>query len=121
MIKEYIYINKKQSEVKGTLRALTFKEGEVHIVYHPGLGFSGYGDTFEEAAALAKISLDDFASELLELPDHKIYPVLRELGWERDLIFKEKLHNLNETTYEDIKREFNIPDDIPIQESLVNV
>ena len=121
MTKEYININKKQGEVKGTLRSFTFKEGDVHIVYHPCLGISGYGDTFEEAAALAKISLDDFAAELLELPHHKIFTVLKELGWERDRIFKKKLHNLSEATYEDIKREFNIPDDIPIQESLVNV
>lgn len=121
MTKEYININKKQGEIKGTVRALTFKEGGVHTVYHPSLGISGYGDTYEEAAALAKISLDDFASELLELPDHKIYIVLKELGWERDRSFKKKLHSLSETTYENIKREFNIPDDTPIQESLVKV
>lgn len=122
MKKELIRIHFKQKHLKAELRALSFKEGDCFIVYFPSLKISGYGDTIEEAHKLAKISLDDFSENLFKLnSEAKILEVLREYGWEKEKFFDKRLKNLSTTTYEDIKREFNIPDDTKIEEKTVLV
>jgi hypothetical protein len=121
MSKESVKINISRKQLAAKLRTLVFKEEEVHIVYLPGFKISGYGETIEEAYELAKLSLRDFADNLFKLPESKIYQTLRELGWEKDKYLKKQMRNLSETTFEDIKREFNIPDNTPIHESSLSV
>lgn len=121
MAKEYIKINLKRQHIAAKLRTFSFQEGNTHIVYLPSVEISGYGDTIEEAHDLAKITLNDFSQNLFKLPESKIYAVLRELGWERDRFFQKKMNNLSNITYEDIKKEFNIPDNTPIRETSISV
>lgn len=103
------------------LKAVTFKEEEYIIVYVPSLRISGYGDTMEEAMDLAKATFEDFCENLFSQPEHKVVSVLKELGWKQDKFLKKRMRNLSETTFEDIKREFNIPETTSIRETEMTV
>lgn len=122
MTKEFVQINLSKKQMKFKIRYWAFKQGEHHIVYLPSLQISGYGDTVNEAHNLVKVSITDFAENLIRLKDEaRILKVLYDLGWERNKYFKKRMSNLSETTFEDIKREFNIPDKTIYDEGLIEV
>ena len=118
---QFIKLNISKKHMHGRLRAINFKEGDYHIVYLPGLGLSGYGDTIQEAQELIKLSLEAFVEDLFKLPEHQIFKEFNDLGWRQEKFFKKKLRNLSPTTFEDIKREFNIPDNTQITETAISV
>lgn len=98
-----------------------FMEEDTHIVYLPSLNMSGYGDTIEEAQELLNTSVGTYFKDLIRLPHYAIFKELQKYGWQRDSIFKKKMKNLSNTTYEDIKKQFNIPDDVQLNESVLEV
>lgn len=121
MKEEFIKISKSKKFFDGQFRMMHFKDGDSHILYLPSLGISGYGDTPEEAHEILKISITEFTNELIKLPEHKMFEELRKFGWKRDKIFRKKMKNLSNTTFDDIKKQFNIPDTVEISESSLTV
>lgn len=115
MRKETINIDYRKKIFKAKLNGIGFKEGDSHIIYLPSLQISSYGDTIKEANEMMKISLKEFSENLLELNENKINSILKQLGWEKTKFFNKRLVHLSETTFEDIKKEFNLPDDTQVQ------
>jgi len=121
MKKETINIDVRKKIFSAKLNGIGFKEGDSHIIYLPSLQISSYGDTFKEANEMMKFSLKEFSESLLELSENKIHSILKQLGWEKAKFFNKRLVNLSETTFEDIKKEFNLPDDTQVQKIPINV
>lgn len=115
MRKERINIDYKKKIFKAQLNGVGFKEGDSHIIYLPSLQISSYGESMEEANEMMKISLNEFSENLLQLNELKINSILKQLGWEKAKFFNKRLVHLSETTFEDIKKEFNLPDDTQVQ------
>ena len=114
---EILKINKKKQTIFFKLQIHSFKEGAFEIVYIPSLEISGYGETKAEAMELMKTSLFIFGENILKSVNHKITEDLKELGWEQHSYFKKQLNNISNTTFDDIKRQFNIPDNVNIQKT----
>lgn len=122
MSKEFLKINIKQEVIKARLKAFSFMENDIHVVYLPSLNMSGYGNTIEEAYSLLKLDWADFGDSLFELKHESlIFDALRDLGWSRHKVFAKRMNNLSNTTFEDIKKEFNIPDSTQVKEELIAV
>ncbi len=51
---------KHHTEIETDLDLITFKQGDVFIVYSPALELSGYGTTLDEAEKSFKIVLSEF-------------------------------------------------------------
>jgi len=115
MRKETLNIDFNKKIFKAKLTGIGFMEGNSHIVYLPSLQISAYGDSIEEANDMINISLKEFSENLLELSETKINDVLHKLGWEKSKFFKKRMTNLSETTFDDIKKEFNLPDNTAVQ------
>ncbi|TXD84433.1 hypothetical protein ESY86_05030 [Subsaximicrobium wynnwilliamsii] len=115
MKKETINIDHRKKIFKAQLNGVGFKEGDAHIIYLPSLQISSYGECIEEANEMMKISLNEFSENLLQLDELKINSILKQLGWEKAKFFDKRLVHLSETTFEDIKKEFNLPDDTQVQ------
>lgn len=111
MAQETLNIDIHNKSFKAKLIGINFKEGESYIVYIPSLELSGYGDSFKEAHALLKSTLDSFSKDLLALSDIQINKELTRLGWEKNKFFKKRLSHLSETTFDDVKKMFNLPED----------
>lgn len=100
---------------------MAFLEDGSTIFYIPSLRISAYGDNFDEAKQMAEEVVDDFFKSLLNLGESEGTKKLIELGWKRSPLFKKRMEALSTTTFEDIKREFNIPDEVKIEEVALEV
>lgn len=116
MKKESLRIDIASKRIHAKLLGIQFKEGDYDIIYIPSLQISGYGQTIKEAHELVRISLEDFSETLFKHNEYKVFEVLKKLGWERNKFFNKRMSNLSETTFEDIRREFNLPNEIELQE-----
>lgn len=84
-----------------------------HIIYLPSLQMSSYGSNFEEADQLMRIQLDEYSNNLFKLSNAAIDAELKNLGWIQDKFFKKRFSiELSETTYDDIRKEYEIPDSV---------
>jgi hypothetical protein len=119
MKKETLSISK--NRIKGSLNGVGFKEADSHIVYIPSLELSAYGDSIKEAQEMMKIVLNEFSKNLLSLNNDKIQDILSSLGWERNQYFKKRMINLSETTFDDIKKQFNLPDETEVEQLSIAV
>ncbi len=115
MNKEKLSIDIKKRTCKGIVTSITFLDGNQHVTYIPSLEISGYGDDPGEAEELLKISIDDFFKHLFELPEDNIFSEMNKLGWVKHKYFNKQISNLSDTTFEDIRKEFNLPDDTHIE------
>lgn len=115
MEKEIINIDLRNKTLKAHLTGIAFKEDNSHIIYLPSLQLSAYGDSLKEANEMIKISIHEFSKNLLQLPESKINSILKDLGWLRHKFFKKRLSNLSETTFDDIKKEFNLPENTLVE------
>ncbi|MDD3723148.1 MAG: hypothetical protein PHW92_11825 [Lutibacter sp.] len=115
MEKETLNIDLRNKTLRAQLNGIAFKEKDSHIIYLPSLQLSAYGDNFKEANEMVKATVHEFSKNLLELPENKINSILKDLGWIKHKFFKKRMSNLSETTFEDIKKEFNLPDNTPVE------
>lgn len=115
MQKETLNIDFRNKTLKAHLIGIAFKEENSHIIYLPSLLISAYGDSLKEANEMIKTSIHEFSNNLLQLPESKINSILNDLGWKRHKFFKKRLSNLSDTTFEDVKKEFNLPDNTPVE------
>ncbi|WP_336126909.1 hypothetical protein [Mesoflavibacter sp. CH_XMU1422-2] len=115
MKKETINIDHRKKVFKAQLNGIGFKEGDYHIIYLPSLQISAYGDSIREANDMMKISLNEFSENLLKLNENQINLILKDLGWSKAKFFNKRLVHLSETTFDDIKKEFNLPEDTQVE------
>jgi len=117
MPKEFIKIDFNKLYFKAHLSGMGFQDGSHYILYLPGLQISAYGDTINDAQEMLMVILEEFRKTLFEISENSAIEMLTGLGWTHNKYFKREYNNnLSSTTYEDIKREFNIPDNTPIVE-----
>ena len=119
MKKETLNITK--TRIKGQFSGVAFAEGNSHIVYIPSLQLSSYGDSIKEAREMMEIVLVKFSKDVLALSEDKVQNVLSKLGWKRTQYFKKRMVNLSETTFDDIKKQFNLPDETEVEEMSIAV
>ncbi len=111
-----IKIDFSKKALTANLNAVGFEEGNSFVVYIASLELSAYGDNFDEANEMLKISLDEFSKEIFKMPMNRALGILKDLGWKSNKIFKKRMVNLSETTFDDIKKEFNLPENTPVRE-----
>ncbi|WP_336092492.1 hypothetical protein [Leeuwenhoekiella sp. CH_XMU1409-2] len=116
MRKDTIKLNPSEGKVNGKFQIINFWEGDFFILYIPSLQMSSYGKDEKEAHLMMRETLQDFFESLnIKKGTDLFYKTMRELGWSRDRYFKKKLSvDLSDTTYDDIKKEFNLPDDVEL-------
>ncbi|WP_299666907.1 hypothetical protein [uncultured Polaribacter sp.] len=114
-------LNISKIRIKGTLSAVGFKEGDSDVLYIPSLELSSYGDSIKEAHDLMTEILKQFSKDLLSLSEEKIQSFLSDLGWERNKYLKKRMVNLSETTFDDIKKQFNLPDETEVEQMSIAV
>ncbi len=119
MKKETLNITK--IRIKGEVNAVGFNEGSTHIIYVPSLQLSSYGDSIKEALEMMKIVIEQFSKDILVLSEDKIQSVLSDLGWTRTKYFKKRMVNLSKTTFSDIKKQFNLPDETEVEQMSIAV
>lgn len=114
--KEFVKIKPSSGLVKGRFQVFEFEEGDHKIIYAPSLEISAYGSTENEAKDMFKSSVATFFEDYLTEHgiDH-LYAELNRLGWKQDKYLKKKLSNLSKTTFEDIRKEFDLPEDAKYQ------
>lgn len=109
MDKENLTISK--TSVEGKVNALVFKDGEFYIIYAPSINLSSYGKNIKEAKEMLAVVLSEFSQYLIDLNEDERHKTLSELGWKRSKYFKKKMTNLSQTTFEDIKKQFQLPEE----------
>jgi len=114
-------LNITKTRIKGKVNAVGFNEGSSHIIYVPSLQLSSYGDSIKEAHDMIKIVLGQFSKDILALSEDKTQNVLSELGWKHTKYFKKRMVNLSETTFDDIKKQFNLPDETEVEQMSIAV
>lgn len=108
--KEFLKINLKRRQIKAGLHAVGFMDGEYHIIYIPSLNISAYGDTIKEAQEMMDESLKIFSEDILGCSAKEVDHILSDLGWQKEKFFPKRRINLSETTFEDIKKQFGLPE-----------
>jgi len=110
MKKEFLKISVKNRKFKAGLHAMGFMDGDSHIIYIPSLQLSAYGDSFEEAHEMMYEVLAVFSEDMFECSETEVDTILSDLGWKKQKYFPKKRINLSNTTFEDIKKQFNLPE-----------
>lgn len=113
--KETLNIDRNKNIFKGHLSGICFKEGDYQIIYVPSLEISSYGEDLKEANSMMKKIITQYGKDLLHLTESKMNKTLTEMGWQKSKFFKRKHENMSDTTFEDIRKEFNLPDDIKVR------
>lgn len=112
MSKESLKISVKHRQFNAYLQAIAFMDGDSHVIYIPSLEISAYGDSFEEAHEMMKENLHVFSEDMFECSAQEVDAILSELGWKKGKFFPKRRINLSNTTFEDIKKQFNLPDTV---------
>lgn len=116
-IKESITLDVRRKIFNVETRGISFKDGEFDVIYIPSLELSAYGKNIKQAKKMLEIQLNEFSESLFKLPAPKIHNEFKRLGWEKDKFFKRRLNiELSDTTFESIKKEFNIPENTEIKQ-----
>ena len=116
-IKESISLDIRKKIFNIEARGIAFKDDQYSIIYIPSLEISAYGQNIKQAKKMLEIQLDEFSENLFKLPTSSIHQEFKRLGWKRDKFFKRKLNiELSDTTFEDIRKQYNIPKDTPIKQ-----
>ncbi len=115
MRKDKLKIDFSSKSLKANFGAMYFKEGEFDIFFIPSVQISAYGDSKKEAEEMLKISLQQFTEDIFSQTQSKALDILNKLGWKKNTYFKKRMVNLSDTTFADIKKEFNLPDNTPIE------
>ena len=116
-IKESITLDIRRKIFNVEARGIAFKDGDFEVIYIPSLELSAYGKDFKQAKKMLEIQLDEFSENMFKLPAPRIHQEFKRLGWKKDKFFKRRLNiELSDTTFEDFKKEFNIPENTDIKQ-----
>lgn len=113
--KEELKIAYSNNIIKAKLNGIGFLDDGFFVIYIPSLGLSGYGDNEEEAKEMIKVVFDELSQSLLSLSKAQMLSELKEMGWQQEKYRKKRLTHLSDTTFQDIKKELDISDDIEIR------
>jgi hypothetical protein len=97
--------------IHGKLAAFSGVQGEFVVAVIPSLNVSGYGRTEEEAAESLKENLDTFFQDLFALPEANRFAELKDLGWERDPLFKNQI-SISFVDEGGVLKNFDLPDKV---------
>ncbi len=120
----FLKINRtRQSQsIKGQVHAVDFKQDGHYIIYIPSLGLSAYGDDVMQARKMmSEHIIPDFCETLLEQPLSKIIHELKDLGWNSSQFFKTELSITAHIDKEGILKDFDLPKNTVMHESLLAV
>ena len=70
---------------------------------------------------MIKLVLNEFSKDIIRLKEDEIQNILSNLGWKRNQYFKKRMVNLSETTFDDIKKQFNLPDETEVEQMSIAV
>lgn len=118
---ERLSVNFSKGRLKARLNAMSFMEGDSYIIYLPSVKISAYGDTLDEAKEMIEVCLEEFSKDIIKLNSKVGMDYLRGLGWKEESYFKKRMIALSTTSFEDIKKEFDLPDNIVVNELSFNI
>ena len=108
--------------IKGQVRAVDFEQDGHYIIYIPSLGLSAYGDDVVQARKMmSEFVIPDFCETLLQQSLSKIINELKNLGWAPSPFFKSELSTAAHIDKEGILKDFDLPRNTVMHESLLAV
>lgn len=113
--KEELRIAHDRSVISANLNGIGFEDDGFFVIYIPSLNISGYGDNEEEANEMVIEVFNEFSQSLLSLSRRQMLAELNKMGWKQERYRKKRLVHLSETTFEDLKKELDISDDVEIK------
>jgi len=115
-----INYNGKERSVTGSFNSVEFENEGYTIIYIPSLRLSAYGKNLEEAhEMMGGVVLQDFAETLVQYSVDRVIKEMKDLGFKQSPFFKSVLSNYFHMDKEGILREFDLSEDIIMQERLV--
>lgn len=108
--KEFLKISVKHKQFKAGLHGIGFMDGDSHIIYLPSLQLSAYGSSFDKAQEMMQEVLKVFSEDMFECSEAEVDGILSQYGWQKERFFPKRRVNLSNTTFEDIKKQFNLPE-----------
>jgi len=111
MESEYLRIDTKNKQAVGEFVGMFFKDQNAIVSYVPSLDLTSYGDNEQEAIEMMEVSIREFLNDLVKMKsENEIYQTLKSFGWHRHAFFSKRLTNLSETTFEDVIKQFGLPE-----------
>jgi hypothetical protein len=91
-----IKVNLSKRRVQITVSAFRFvdKDTKQKIAYVPALELSGYGETFQKAEEMLKLSFEEYCKYLLSLNHEQVAKELKSLGWMKDKFLSKQFSRL---------------------------
>lgn len=118
----HLQLSRTKKYAKANLFVYEFEDNGFFVSYNKSLELSAYGKTKEEAKRMfTEVVFPDFCSNLVQLPESKIFAELKQLGWSRSPFFKKELSNVAHIDKEGILKNFNLPEGSEIEEQYVTV
>ncbi|MEZ0543126.1 hypothetical protein [Fibrella arboris] len=106
--------------ITGVLNSYRFEDNGFIVTYIPSLGLSAYGQTVEEAnEMMIHDVINDFFKTIIGMPPVAVFEELNNLGWISTKITEFK--NQAFIDEEGILRNFDLPQDTPIERQLVTI
>lgn len=89
---ENLQINRHKKSVKASLNGISFIDDDTksQIFYLPSFDVSGYGETLEEAQAMAFDALRDLFDAIVDAPNDQMLQTLKGLGWLKSPFFNKQ-------------------------------
>jgi len=115
-----LIIHKAKGRINGTMKVFMIQDGEYWVTFMPALDLTGYGKTTDEADSMLKEALDDYFMKVINLKSDQIQKELSKYGWVKGF-FSKRFKNSVYVDKEGILKNFELPKDTPIKESMVQV
>ena len=118
---EFIKINPKAGYIEGNLKFLEFKDSNQVIIYFPSLELSAYGSDQKEARKMGELVIKDYGNSLIQLPEAKASQELAKYGWRRSKLLKKVFNNKVFIDIKGILKNFDLPEETPVEENFLAV
>jgi len=121
---EYLNIqhSKQHKFIKGEVKSIDFQNDGHHIVYIPSLKLSAYGPSLRDAIKMmTDIVIPDFCETLMSQPIATVLAELKSYGWGQHKFFPKQLSKTAHVDVEGILRDFDLPKETKINESVYTV
>lgn len=117
---QYLKINKSKGTIQGILKIFNIQEDTGIVLYIPTLNMSAYGDTSDEALEMLKEILDDYFISIMDIRTEAMLKELKKYGWQVHSIFKKRLENHTYIDRDGILKNFELPKETVIKESMLS-
>lgn len=116
-----ISIKKHGKSLKGNFNSIEFVDHGSYIVFLPSLNLSSYGDTPQEAQQMMETSLKDWVENMMSLKSEEVITELKKHGWQQSPFFPKQLSRTAYINKEGVLKDFELPQDTEVKETLVTV